>query len=373
MDNGPEDRGERATHDVVIVGALDRFTVPDWRARVDRVLRDLPAGALVRLDLSGVTALDSAGAAWCRVLADAVSRRGGRLVLAAASAEARDALSVFRIRLQPAASVARRPGRLERLGAAGYGAFLAAVAFCVLAADTLFFAVEGLFRRDRRRVRLPAVVEQMVRIGLESFGIVALISLLVGLTVALQSAYQLRQFGANIYIANLVGVAMTREMGPLMTAILIAGRSGASIAAEMSTMVITEEVDALKTMGIHPVRFLVVPRFWGITLTQPLLTVMSDALGILGGFLIAVTYLQLGVSSFLDQLIGALQVKDVLTGLVKSVAFAWIIVFVAAHRGFRVHGGAEGVGLATTASVVQSIFGVIAADAFFSLLFYFGD
>ncbi len=358
---------------VQVEGALDRFTVPARHAETVRMLRDLPTGAEVRLDLSRVTSLDSAGAAWCRVLAEDVARRGGRLVLAAASLEAREALSVFRVRIEPPAKARRRPGRLERLGEWAHRAFQAAVEFCVLAADTLFFAVEGLFRRDRRRVRGGAVVEQMVRIGLESLGIVGLISLLVGLTVALQSAYQLRQFGANIYIANLVGVAMTREMGPLMTAILLAGRSGASIAAEMSTMVITEEVDALRTMGIHPVRFLVVPRFWGITLTQPLLTVMSDALGILGGFLIAVTYLQLGVSSFLDQLLGALQVKDVLTGLVKSVAFAWIIVFVAAFRGFRVRGGAEGVGLATTASVVQAIFMVIAADAFFSLLFYFGD
>lgn len=340
---------------------------------MERHLRDLPRGAEVRLDLSGVTALDSAGAAWCRVLADLVARHGGRVVLDAVSPKAREALSAFRVRRQPPMGVPSRAGLLERLGDAGYRLILASLDFCVLAADTLFFAIEGVFRRDRRRVRLPAVVEQMVRIGLESLGIVALISLLVGLTVALQSAYQLRQFGANIYIANLVGVAMTREMGPLMTAILIAGRSGASIAAEISTMVITEEVDALRVMGIHPVRFLVVPRFWGITLTQPLLTVISNTLGILGGFLIAVTYLQIGATAFLDQLVGALQVKDILTGLVKSVAFAWIIVFVAAHRGFRVRGGAEGVGLQTTASVVQSIFLVIAADAFFSLLFYFGD
>ncbi len=373
MDDGLNARKSPAIRDLVIEGALDRHTVPERHAEVARGLRDLPAGAEVRLDLSGVTSLDSAGAAWCRVVAETVARRGGRLVLTEAGPKAREALSVFRVRLESAAPPARRPGRLERLGGGAYGALLAVVEFCVLAADTLFFAVEGLFRRDRRRVRGHAVIEQMVRIGLESVGIVALISLLVGLTVALQSAYQLRQFGANIYIANLVGVAMTREMGPLMTAILLAGRSGASIAAEMSTMVITEEVDALKTMGIHPVRYLVVPRFWGITLTQPLLTVLSDALGILGGFLIAVSYLQLGVTSFLDQLIGALQVKDVLTGLVKSVSFAWIIVFVAAHRGFRVRGGAEGVGIATTASVVQSIFLVIAADAFFSLLFYFGD
>jgi len=358
---------------IEVSGPLDRRTVPAHHEAARTLLASLKPGDALRLDLSRVTAMDGAGAAWCRVLQDQVVRRGATLSLHAASPQARDALSVFRVRLEPPPAPVPTPGRLERVGDSAVRASQAAIEFLSLAADTVFFAVEGLFRRDRRRVRGSAVVEQMVRIGLESLGIVALISLLVGLTVALQSAYQLRQFGANIYIANLVGVAMTREMGPLMTAILLAGRSGASIAAETATMVITEEVDALKTMGIHPVRFLVVPRFWGITITQPLLTVISDALGIFGGFLIAVTYLQLGVTSFLDQLIGALQVKDIATGLVKSVSFAWIIVFVASHRGFRVHGGAEGVGLATTASVVQSIFMVIAADAFFSLLFYFGD
>ena len=190
--------------------------------------------------------------------------------------------------------------------------------------------------------------------------------------VALQSAAQLRQFGANIFIADLVGIAMTAEMGPLMTAILLAGRIGSATAAEIATMTITEEVDALKTMGIHPLRYLVVPRFLAITITQPLLTVVANLLGILGGFVIAVTYLDLSASVFGHQLLDALRVKDLMTGLVKSIAFGWIIVFVGAHRGFQVRGGAEGVGLATTSSVVQAIFMVIAADAFFSLIFYFG-
>jgi phospholipid/cholesterol/gamma-HCH transport system permease protein len=294
-------------------------------------------------------------------------------VLTGASEAARDALSLFRVRAPEDGPLPEPPeGFLERLGSSAAAAARAAVDLAVLFTDTVHYTFLGL--RDRReRIRGQAVLEQMVRIGLESFGIVSLISLLVGLTVALQSAFQLRQFGANIYIADLIGIAMTREMGPLMTAILVAGRSGSSVAAEISTMVITEEVDALKVMGVNPVRFLVVPRFLGITLTQPLLTVVADALGIVGGFFIAVTYLQIGPTSFFDQLVGSLQVKDLMTGLVKSVAFAWIIVFVGAHRGFHVTGGAEGVGRATTSSVVQSIFGVIAADAFFSLLFYFGE
>ncbi len=356
--------------DLVVEGSLDRHTVPRWHAELAGSVRQA-AGTCLRLDLSRVTAMDSAGAALCEVLRSQAERQGGRLVLAAAGPAASEALSMFRVRLERAPAAAPPPGFLERLGSGAYQSWQAALDFAVLVTDTFHFTWAGLFGR-RHRIRGSAVVEQMVRIGLESLGIVGLISLLVGLTVALQSAYQLRQFGANIFIANLVGVAMTREMGPLMTAILIAGRSGASIAAEISTMVITEEVDALRIMGIHPTRFLVVPRFIGITLTQPLLTIMADALGIIGGFVVAVLYLGISPGGFYDQLVGALVLKDLATGLVKSVSFAWIIVFVGAHRGFRVHGGAEGVGLATTASVVQAIFMVIVADAFFSILFYFG-
>jgi len=368
----PEEPSRGTALDLAIDGVLDRDSVPRWHADLERRIRDGGPSSRFVLDLSGVSAMDSAGVALCKAVQRSVKRRGGILVVSAVSEAARDALSMFRVRIEEEGGTPRRTGWFERIGGGAYDAYQGFVMLSVLFVDTLHYTIAGLFRR-RDRVRASAVVEQMVRIGLESLGIVGLISLLVGLTVALQSAYQLRQFGANIYIADLVGVAMTREMGPLMTAILLAGRSGSSISAEISTMVITEEVDALKTMGIPPVRHLVVPRFIGISLTQPLLTIMADVLGILGGFIIAVTYLEIGASSFIDQLIGALELKDVITGLIKSVSFAWIIVFVGAHRGFRVHGGAEGVGIATTSSVVQSIFMVIAADAFFSLIFYFGE
>jgi phospholipid/cholesterol/gamma-HCH transport system permease protein len=351
-------------------GVLDRSTVPEHHARIFPIL-GANRGATFRLDLGGVASMDSAGAAFCLVLKRRIARDRGRLLLGAASPAARDALSVFRVRLDADGTPPIAPGGFERLGEQLLAAWEGTILFAVLVVDTLHFTATGLFSR-RHRIRGGAVVEQMVRIGLESLGIIALVSLLVGLVVALQSAAQLRQFGANIFIADLVGIAMTAEMGPLMTAILLAGRIGSATAAEIATMTITEEVDALKTMGIHPLRYLVVPRFLAITITQPLLTVVANLLGILGGFVIAVTYLDLSAGVFGHQLLDALRVKDLMTGLVKSIAFGWIIVFVGAHRGFQVRGGAEGVGLATTSSVVQAIFMVIAADAFFSLIFYFG-
>jgi phospholipid/cholesterol/gamma-HCH transport system permease protein len=201
---------------------------------------------------------------------------------------------------------------------------------------------------------------------------VGLIVFLIGLVLALQSAYQLRRFGASIYMADLLAISLTREMGPLMTAIIVAGRSGASIAAEIATMQVSEEIDALRTMGLNPVRYVVVPKFQAITVTVPALTIYANVLGIFGGLVVAVLYLDIGATAFLGQVFDALVVKDVVTGLVKSLAFAWIIVLIAAHRGFAARGGAESVGLVTTASVVSSIFWVIVADAGFSLLFYFG-
>jgi phospholipid/cholesterol/gamma-HCH transport system permease protein len=354
---------------IVIEGDVDRASVPGMHARINTQLI-AAKGSEFTLDLTKVTSMDSAGAAFCLVLRNQIVADGGSLKLVGVSQAAKEALLVFRIGLGDRGALLKGPSGFERLGEQMLKLWEGTVQLLALFVDTVHFTVVGIFK-PRQRVKASAIIEQMVRIGSESLGIIALVSLLVGLVVALQSAAQLRQFGANIFIADLVGIAMTAEMGPLMTAILLAGRIGSATAAEIATMTITEEVDALKTMGIHPIRYLVAPRFLAITITQPLLTVVADLLGIMGGFVIAITYLDLSASVFMNELIGALRVKDLLTGLIKSVSFGWIIVFVGAHRGFQVKGGAEGVGIATTSSVVQAIFLVIAADAFFSLLFYF--
>jgi phospholipid/cholesterol/gamma-HCH transport system permease protein len=191
--------------------------------------------------------------------------------------------------------------------------------------------------------------------------------------MALQSAAQLRQFGANIFVVDLIGISMTRELGPLMAAIVVAGRSGSAVAAEIGTMVITEEVDALKTMGLHPTRFIIVPKVIAITLTQPLVTMLANVAGIFGGFLVGVTYLEIGPSAFMNRLFASLYVKDLLTGLIKSILFAQLIVTIGALCGLRTKGGADAVGRSTTTSVVAGIFAVITADAVASLVFYFGD
>jgi len=218
--------------------------------------------------------------------------------------------------------------------------------------------------------RRSVTCRQMVRIGVESIPIVFLIAFSVGMIVALQAATQLRRVGAVIYVADLVGVSLTRELGPLMTAIILAGRSGSAIAAELGTMKVSEEVDALVAMGLDPVEFLALPRIMAMAIMLPCLTTLADVVGILGGVIVAWASLGIPVANYLEQTLNALQLKDLFSGLLKSWVFAGIIAGVGCYQGFKVEGGAEGVGRRTTASVVTSIFLIIAADLVFTLIFY---
>ncbi len=234
--------------------------------------------------------------------------------------------------------------------------------------DTFYWTLLSPLRG--KNIRFGASISEMVKTGYQSVPIVAIISLFVGIILALQAAYQLRRFGALIYVANLVGVSITRELGPILTAIIVAGRSGSAFAAEIGSMKAAEEVDALVSMGINPVRFLVVPKLIALMIMLPVLTVFSDTIGLLGGFLLSVTALGIHPSSYFQQTVHALMIKDILTGLTKAWAFSVVITIVGAYEGFKVEGGAEEVGRRTTASVVSSIFLVIVFDLLFTTLFY---
>lgn len=258
---------------------------------------------------------------------------------------------------------------IERLGERyqRYGRYIGE--FLMLTSDIFYWS--GMAVLGRKQHRHNSIIQQSILIGVEALPIIALMSGLIGLILALQSATQLRQFGADIYIADLIGIAMVREMAPLMTAIMLAGRSASSFASEIATMVVTEEMDALKIMAIQPIRFIVVPKFLAISGVTPLLTIFSNAIGIIGGFLVAVFYLEIPPTAFAQELIQSIQIRDVLIGEFKSLIFAWIILVIGAYAGFKVSGGSEGVGQVTTQAVVASIFLIILADSLFSLFFYF--
>ena len=217
-------------------------------------------------------------------------------------------------------------------------------------------------------LRKDDTIRYMQRVGVDGLPIVALISFLMGLIMAFMSSVQLEQFGANIYVASLVSLAMTRELGPIMTAIIVAGRSGSAFAAEIGTMKISEEVDALFTMGFNPVSFLVVPKLVAAAIMVPILTLFSDLLAIMGGLLVGVFMLDLTAGAYMAQTIKTLELFDIFWGVLKGGVFGVLITWIGCLRGFQVRGGAASVGQATTSAVVSSIFLIILSDSVFSVI-----
>lgn len=221
---------------------------------------------------------------------------------------------------------------------------------------------------DPKSLRLGDTVVLMRKTGVDAVPIVGLISFLLGLIMAFVSSLQLEQFGASVYVARLVALSMVSELGPIMTAIVVAGRSGSAFAAEIGTMRISDEVDALFTMGFAPALFLAVPRIIASVMVVPLLTIFSDLFAIMGGLVISVTMLDLTPSTYVDQTFKALTLFEFMWGLMKSVVFAALISWIACLRGFEVRGGSAEVGNAATSAVVSGIFLIILFDSIFAVI-----
>lgn len=215
------------------------------------------------------------------------------------------------------------------------------------------------------------VFEQCKKAGVDSFPIISLVAFFIGVIMALQTAYLMQRLGSEMYIASIVALSLVRELGPVITALVVAGRVGASITAEIGSMQVTEQIDALQTFATNPLKYLVVPRLLALTIMLPILTLYADIIGIFGGYLICVY--KVGVTSGMYRSITfeALLYKDIFTGLFKAVFFGMIIAFVSCYDGFNVEGGAEGVGKATARAVVTMFILIIACDCFITALFYF--
>jgi len=246
-----------------------------------------------------------------------------------------------------------------------------AISFFIYIGGAFHLLVAAVFQVFVPPLRRKEIFTQMYRIGVLSLPIVFLVSLFTGMVLALQSAYQLTKMNAQMYISSLVALSVVRELGPVLTALVVAGRVGASITAELGTMKVTEQIDALQTLAANPVKYLVVPRLLALCLVLPILTVYSDFIGIMGGYIIGVYKLLIGPTIYMKMTFDVLEFKDVFSGLFKSFVFAVIICVVSCYEGFRTEGGAEGVGKSTTLSVVISFILIIAADCLFTALFYF--
>ena len=240
-----------------------------------------------------------------------------------------------------------------------------------LCAETFYWILFGCFKG--KPLRLKTVFEQMVFMGIKSVIIVFFVCFFTGFVLAMQSAPQLDQMGALFYVAGLVTVSICRELGPVLTALVIAGRIGAAITAEIGSMKVNEQIEALDTMAINPIRFLVAPKLLALLIVLPCLTVIGDASGIFGGYVIGVNNLRINPGLYMQTAFKFLTRKDIYTGLSKSVVFAIIIAMVGSYQGLKTKGGAVGVGRATTVSVVTSFILIIIADCILTAIYFFND
>jgi len=259
----------------------------------------------------------------------------------------------------------------EKLGLTVQSWLRITIDFTKLCAETAYWIVVGPFKD--KPPNAESVYAQMVFMGVKSIIIVCFVIFFTGVVLAMQSAYQLKQMGATIYVASLTTISICRELGPVLTALVVAGRVGASITAEIGSMKVNEQIEAIETMAISPVRYLVVPKFIALFWMLPCLTLIGDVAGILGGYVIGVYNLKINSALYLQTAFNYLTLKDIYTGLTKPFIFAGIISMVAAYQGLKTRGGAVGVGRATTVSVVTSFILIILADAVVTGIYFFSD
>ncbi len=331
-----------------------------------------PAAGEIAVDASGITMLDTAGA-WVLHRTRAGLQAGGASVrIDGLKPEFESLVALIDSKELPLApAMAPETPWLEGLGRRSWALLGGSVGYLAFVGESFVALLRVL--REPRRLRWRAILHNVQTAGVEALPITGLLSFLMGVVIAYQGADQLQRFGANIFIADLVGISMLRELSPLLTAIIIAGRSGSAYTAQIGTMKVTEEIDALRTIGVPPLELLVLPKMIALVLVMPLLTVYTDVTGVLGGMIMAQWKLDVGFRAFVDRLDEAIVLSTYWTGLAKAPVFAMIVALVGCHRGFMVSGSADSVGTQTTMSVVQSIFLVIVTDAMFSIVFLWLD
>lgn len=346
---------------VALTGNLRLATIGDLSTRLDRDI-----GPIERIDLSGIGAIDTIGA-WIvhRLAVD----RGAEIVGAGAQAKAlirhvSEADKQVRMRpdrINPAARVLSEIGEATVTAMRTLKGLLGFFGAVLIALWTVI--------RNPRRFRANAVIQRFEVVGVKALGIIGLMSFLIGVVIAQQGAVQLRQFGAEVYTINLIGRLTTRELGVLMTAIMVAGRSGSAFAAQLGTMKLTEEVDAMRTIGVSPIEALVLPRLLAAVLMMPLLGFFATVVAITGGGLFAWVSLDIPPITFVQRIREVTPLTDVYVGLIKAPVFGLIIGLAGCFQGLLVESNAEEVGARTTSAVVQAIFLVIVIDAIFAVFF----
>ncbi len=343
-------------------------TVPKFSAGILNDLKSIKSQNLI-INLQDLKDIDGAGVTALFWLKTMLREKGVSVRIENADIHINKKIDLFKPEIIDIRDKKKEAGFFESIGDNLYQ-FVSSYLyeFMVLAANVFYFSATDIFKKRKRRK--GEFTNQAVLIGVNATLIIVIMSFVIGLVLALQSAQQLRDFGANIYIVDLTVIAMMSQMGPLITAILVAGRSGSAIAAEIATMKVTSELDALQTMGLNPIRFVVVPKLYASLVTMPFLILLSSVAGIVGGAVAAYVYLGITPEVFVNRMVDSVSNKQLITSFVKSQVYASLIVLTGSFYGFRVLRGAEGVGKATTAAVVVAISLVIIADSVLGLMFF---
>ncbi len=317
-------------------------------------------------DVTDISELDSAGVALWKLSHDTFIRQGIDATIIGINADHMNLYSLLYGTENKTLPTPSSPSWIYRLGEATYQNVQGIGDFITFLGESFVWLFYTLLHPSKIRYR--SIVSHIFTTGAQALPIIAISAFLIGVVIAYQSIVQLQKFGADIFIVDTIGISLTRELSPLITAIVVAGRSGSAFTAQIGAMKMTQEIDAMKTMGFEPFTFLVWPRVFALMIVMPLLIFFADMIGIFGGMVIAQAQSNLSFSEFTHRLQGALAIKHYLIGIIKGPFFAFLIAMVSTYRGFQVSSNTESIGLYTTKSVVNAIFLVIACDALFSIL-----
>jgi len=348
-------------------GELTLFTLTEHQKTINSSsLLDLPD---VEINLEHLIYLDTAGALFLDNVYIYLSKHSNKVSFITTSQEVIDTLNLVKSKKHKSTDIKIKKDRnvIDMIGKFTYNHYVGFMSFMAFLGE--LFATKMHYLKSIKNIRFKEIAFEINESGVKAIGIIALTSFLIGLVVAYQSAYQLKIYGANIFIVDMLGISILRELSPLITAIVIAGRSGSAFTAQIGAMKITEELDAMRTMGFSPHKFLVIPRIIALMITMPILIFISDISAIIGGMLVANLDLKITTELFIERFNEVVAAKHFFIGILKGPFFAFLIATIGIYRGLMVKDDTQSIGFNTTKSVVESIFAVIVCDAIFSIMF----
>ena len=347
-------------------GELNLHTISKFQLQTDLIkTRKLK---YITIDLGYVLKIDTAAALYINSLVKKHRAKNIIVDIVSAKKEINDTLILVQRQTLEAELLKKenRKKRIEKLGKSVYDTYIGVVSFFDFLGK--LFAAKLHYLTSLDNIRFKEIAFEINESGVKALPIIATTSFLIGLVIAYQSAFQLKLYGANIFLVDMLGISILRELAPLITAIVIAGRSGSAFTAQIGAMKITEELDAMRTMGFDPYMFLVLPRIIGLMIALPLLIFVADIMGILGGMLVANMNLQITPTLFLDRFIEVVSIEHFYIGIIKGPFFAFLIAIIGIYRGLMVKNDTQSIGVNTTKTVVEAIFAVIVCDALFSIV-----